>query len=90
MDALHTLLYLTANAFHIYVFSSALRAVLGRPRMAVVERLGFTWMYVLNSGMFLLLNNPYLNLATSVLPLILLAFVYRGTVRVRLLVSVMV
>lgn len=90
MDALHTLLYLTANAFHIYVFSSALRAVLGRPRMAVVERLGFTGMYVLNSGMFLLLNNPYLNLATSVLPLILLAFVYRGTVRVRLLVSVMV
>ncbi len=90
MDALHTLLYLTANAFHIYVFSSALRAVLGRPRLAVVEGLGFAGMYALNSGMFLLLNNPYLNLATSVLPLILLAFVYRGTVRVRLLVGVMV
>lgn len=44
---------------------------------------------MLNSGVFLLLNNPYLNLATSVLPLLLMAFVYKGTARVRLLVSVM-
>lgn len=42
MDTLHTLLYLTANAFHIYVFSRAMRAVLGRPRMAVVEK---TWVF---------------------------------------------
>lgn len=89
MEPLYTVLYLTANVFHVYVFCCTFRALFGQPRSAWAEKLGFVGAYALNSAVFLLLNNPYFNLASSFLPLILLSFLYRSAVHIRLLVSTM-
>lgn len=71
--------YLVVNVFHIYLFFLAYRMFFGECRMGrEVEFLSFSMFYAINSVVFLTMGNPYLNLATSIGPLVILTFLYQG------------
>lgn len=91
MNLWNILLYLIINAFHIYVFFRAYRIFFGRSRVGrFFEVLGFFVFYTVNSGAFLLAENPFLNLTTSVIPLLLLTFLYPGKIRTKLGLSIFI
>lgn len=55
-----------------------------------MEWLGFSLLFIINSATFLLASNPYLNLVSTILPLIAISFLYTTTIFTKILVSVMV
>lgn len=88
MDAASIVLYLVFNAFHIYIFFLAYRIFFGMPKInRSIEVLCYVAFYLLNSSAFIFVGNPFLNLATSVLPLFLLTILYNGNGRTKLLLS---
>ena len=50
-----------------------------------MEFLAFAGFYAVNSSAFLVVRNPYLNLVTSVGPLVALTFIYSGRPRTKIL-----
>lgn len=91
MTALNTITYLIVNLFHIYVFLQAYRVLIGQSRCKqIMEYLCFGGFYLINSAAFLLIGNPFLNLATTLLPLLALTFLYPGKIRTKCLKSVFV
>lgn len=89
MNITEQILYLVANAFHIYVFYCMFRAMLGVPKNQKVELAAFVGMYAVNSAAFLLFTSNYFNLLSSIVPLIIISLIYDRTARFKLLVSVM-
>ncbi len=91
MDIIDTILYLVINSFHVYLFFLAYRIFFGVSKYdRRIEMLGFFVFYLVNSAMFLAAENPFLNLATSILPLVALTFLYRGETKTKLLISIFV
>lgn len=79
MNLLNALAYLIVNIFHIYLFFLAYRIFFGESRVGrKIEFLAFAGFYAVNSLAFLTIGNPYLNLVTSVGPLVALTFIYSG------------
>lgn len=90
MDISNRLFYLLINAFHIYVFYYIYAAFLGRkPISKRMEVICFLAFYAVNSAAFLLVNNPLLNLLTSLLPLFLIALIYSQPLGVKLIISLL-
>ena len=79
MTDLQTASYLLINGFHWYLYRRLLTLVLGQRRVGCpAEAAGYLCAYVLNSLCFLLFGVPLLNLASSLLPLLLLSLLYRA------------
>ena len=73
MTDLQTASYLLINGFHWYLYRRLLTLFLGQRRVGCpAEAEGYLCAYVLNSLCFLLVGVPLLNLASSLLPLLLL------------------
>ena len=73
MTDLQTASYLLINGFHWYLYRRLLTLFLGQRRVGCpAEAAGYLCAYVLNSLCFLLVGVPLLNLASSLLPLLLL------------------
>ena len=88
MDISSILAYLIVNAFHIFVFYLAFCAFLCACRFRPsVELICFCTFYLINSIVFILFENPFLNMATSILPLVAITFLYQSPVREKLLLS---
>ena len=66
------------------------RIFLGESKAKWMEWLGFSLLFIINSATFLLASNPYLNLVSTILPLIAISFLYTTTIFTKILVSVMV
>lgn len=90
MQFLYIGAYLCANIFHIYVYFYLFRIFLGESKAKWMEWLGFSLLFIINSATFLLASNPYLNLVSTILPLIAISFLYTTTIFTKILVSVMV
>lgn len=90
MQFLYIGAYLCANIFHIYVYFYLFRIFLGESKAKWMEWLGFSLLFTINSATFLLASNPYLNLVSTILPLIAISFLYTTTIFTKILVSVMV
>lgn len=87
----NTLLYLVVNAFHIHLFLLACRIFFGPSKVkAPIELLCFLGFYLVNSIAFLALQNPFLNLATSIFPLLAITFLYHGKPRWKLLAGIFI
>ena len=79
MTDLQTASYLLINGFHWYLYRRLLTLFLGQRRVGCpAEAAGYLCAYVLNSLCFLLVGVPLLNLASSLLPLLLLSLLYRA------------
>lgn len=79
MTDLQTASYLLINGFHWYLYRRLLTLFLGQRRVGCpAEAAGYLCAYVLNSLCFLLFGVPLLNLASSLLPLLLLSLLYRA------------
>jgi len=79
MTDLQTASYLLINGFHWYLYGRLLTLFLGQRRVGCpAEAAGYLCAYVLNSLCFLLVGVPLLNLASSLLPLLLLSLLYRA------------
>ena len=79
MTDLQTASYLLINGFHWYLYRRLLTLFLGQRRVGcAAEAAGYLCAYVLNSLCFLLVGVPLLNLASSLLPLLLLSLLYRA------------
>ena len=79
MTDLQTASYLLINGFHCYLYRRLLTLFLGQRRVGCpAEAAGYLCAYVLNSLCFLLVGVPLLNLASSLLPLLLLSLLYRA------------
>ena len=79
MTDLQTASYLLINGFHWYLYRRLLTLFLGQRRVGCpAEAEGYLCAYVLNSLCFLLVGVPLLNLASSLLPLLLLSLLYRA------------
>lgn len=75
---METILYLSSNLIHIYAISIFFELMLGKNRYnKFVELLSFLGYYLTNSLCFLFLNNLVLNLATNIIPLIIISFQYK-------------
>lgn len=89
MNTTNVILYLVVNAFHIYLFFLAYRIFFGHSKFTRhQELLGFLSFYLVNSMAFLAAGNPFLNLATSIIPLVMLTFLYPGKTRTKLLICI--
>lgn len=98
MSIVEIWLHLIINGFHIYVFAQAYRFLFGCPcsfrktqkfkweKFIVV--LAFFIFFAVNSCLSLWLNNPYVNLASTVLPLIAITFLYPGKSLTKLLSAI--
>lgn len=83
---LETLLYLAGNGFRIYVIYRFFRIFFERRKVGgSLTFLCFFGYFLLNSGMFLLFRQPFLNLATSLIPCFLLTYLYEGRLRLRVI-----
>ncbi len=90
MDIANALLYLLINAFHVYVFYYIYTSFLGRKSIPRRRELAcFAGFYAVNSAAFLLVNNPLLNLLTSLLPLFLIALIYSQPLGIKLIVGLL-
>lgn len=79
MNLLNTLAYLIVNTFHIYLFFLAYRIFFGESRVGrKLEFLAYFAFYAVNSTAFLAVGSPYLNLTTSIVPLLALTYLYPG------------
>lgn len=79
MNLLNTLAYLIVNTFHIYLFFLAYRIFFGESRVGrKLEFLAYFAFYAVNSAAFLAVGSPYLNLTTSIVPLLALTCLYPG------------
>lgn len=79
MNLLNALSYLIINIFHIYLFFLAYRMFFGESRVGrKIEFLAYFAFYALNSTGFLVARNPYLNLITTIVPLVALTVLYPG------------
>lgn len=91
MNITNSILYLAVNLFHVYVFYCFYDVLL--PKSSInkyVKILSYLIFYIANSCAFLFGHSLFLNLVTSVLPLISIALLYSGPIRNKLFISILV
>ena len=91
MFSVENLLYLGANLFRVYVMYRFARAFLGNLLTSKkLEILMFLLYFVLNSFAHIFVANLFVNLATNVLPLFAITFLYKSKVYVKFLSTALV
>ena len=74
------LLYLATNVLHIYAVSVFYNTVLGKLNLIKIPVISaYVAYFIINSVSYLLFNNIYLNLATNIIPLLLIPFLYKSS-----------
>lgn len=75
---METVLYLSSNLVHAYAISVFFKLILGKNKYnRHIEVLSFLGYYLINSLGFLLYNNLIINLATNIIPLLIISLQYK-------------
>lgn len=76
-----TITYLIFNSFYFYVAYRFLGIFFDRSKVnRLLEVLFFIVIYIINSTFYILFNNPFINIASSVGGLFLITFIYRARI----------
>ena len=86
---IENVVYLLGNLFRIYIYRKLLIALFKRAKVCLsIEIIAFLSYYAVNSAVCLLFNNFSLNIATNIIPLILLTFLYESKLSSKIFVSI--
>lgn len=86
---IENVVYLLGNLFRIYIYRKLLIALFKRAKVCLsIEIIAFLSYYAINSAVCLLFNNFSLNIATNIIPLILLTFLYESKLSSKIFVSI--
>lgn len=87
----YNIVYLLSQALGVFAVYKLMRAFFEeRKTKKVVEIISYACYYILTSSVYLIFNIPIINLIVSILSYFLLTFLYRSSLKKRLLVSILV
>lgn len=88
---METLLYLISNAFSVYVHYRFTKVFFKESLVNNIVLFGsYIFYYIVNSSTFLLFHNPYLNLLTTIVPIMLITFEYKSKILTKFIFSILI
>ncbi len=91
LEIINDIIYVISNLFRIYVLFRFSQFWFQKREFPIwIEYLAYIVYFILNTGCYVLFRNTQLNLITNIIPFLLITFIYKSKVIIRIITTIMI